>query len=109
VQQQTVDAHMAFLRVAEQSMRSLEAMLTMGATANGASPSPAQLAQPAIVQPPAPAAYAAPAPMHSAGSSRTAAINQCAPRPTDEIGQTGAIANCQWSTVNDLCAPTVDN
>ena len=30
LQQQTVDAHMAFLRVAEQSMRSLEAMLSGG-------------------------------------------------------------------------------
>lgn len=44
LQQQTVDAHMAFLRVAEQSLRSMEAMLTMGATAIGAISSPAQAA-----------------------------------------------------------------
>ena len=30
LQRQTADAHMAFLQVAEQSMKSLEAMLTLG-------------------------------------------------------------------------------
>ena len=44
IQQNTVNAHMAFLSVAEQSMKSLEAMLT-----GQASPAPTAPAQPAIM------------------------------------------------------------
>jgi malonyl CoA-acyl carrier protein transacylase len=68
IQQQTVDAHMAFLHVADQSMRSLETMLTLS-TAGGGMPAwhePAAPAAPARTPAPtngvAAVAYAAPAP-----------------------------------------------
>ncbi|MCP4211128.1 MAG: SDR family NAD(P)-dependent oxidoreductase [Halieaceae bacterium] len=68
LQQQTADAHIAFLQVAEQSMRSLEAMLSLAAATHGVSPGPAPIAASTAEQPSATAngnsltAYSAPIP-----------------------------------------------
>ena len=72
LQRQTADAHMSFLQVAEQSMRSLESMLTLGVGGSQPPPIPApqQMVAPQplpaqVYQPPAPLA-AAPAPVQRA-------------------------------------------
>jgi hypothetical protein len=101
---------MAFLRVTEQSMRSLEAMLTMGATANGASPSPAQLAQPAIVQPPAPAAYSATAPTVQARPAPPPSISAPPAPPTKSArSEQLPIVNGQLSTISARLPLTIEN
>ncbi|MCB0137525.1 MAG: hypothetical protein KDD75_20650, partial [Caldilineaceae bacterium] len=113
LQQQTADAHMAFLNVAEQSLRSLEAMMAGGARGEGRGASSATIvAQPApvaFVQPPAPAAPVQPIVAPPPVSIPAAPV---APEP---VAVQLSTVNGQRSTVNEAApaapAPslTIDN
>jgi malonyl CoA-acyl carrier protein transacylase len=95
LQQQTANAHMAFLQVAEQSLRSLEAMLTGGARGGGASGEGRE----AITAPApfaAPVAYPAPV-TYDASPPTPTTVLVTAPAPEKQL----PMVNGQLSIVNE--------
>ncbi len=89
LQRQTADAHMAFLQVAEQSLRGLETMLSLSVA--GARP-PAAPHATAVAALPAPAAYIQPQPVAAPAQPSAPATAVLPPAPPMEVAPASVAA-----------------